>query len=59
MALVILHNAQPKGLGKTANDASLVATMNVSRITSILTFNRPDFKRYGGIQVIHPSECAP
>ncbi len=52
--LVVTHQV----MGKTAYDARLVATMNVHGIERILTFNGPDFKRYGGIQVIHPAECA-
>lgn len=41
-------------LGKTAYDARLVATMNIHRIRSILTFNVNDFKRYEGIEILHP-----
>lgn len=45
-------------LGKAAYDARLAATMRVHGVGNILTFNGEDFKRFGGIQVIHPSECA-
>jgi len=34
----------------------LVAAMNVHAITSILTFDVDDFKRYPGIQVLHPQD---
>lgn len=43
-------------LGKTAHDAKLVATMNVHKVSSILTFNTGDFRRYEEIQTIHPNE---
>ena len=43
-------------LGKEAYDARLVATMNVHRIKLILTFNIADFKRYEGIQMLHPDD---
>ena len=39
-------------------DARLIATMNVYVVESILTFNTPDFKRYGAITVLHPSSVA-
>lgn len=38
--------------GKNAHDARLVAAMVVHRIESILTFNVPDFMRYGEIRVL-------
>lgn len=50
--LVLAH----KVAGRTAFDTRLVATMNIHRITSILTFNTDDFKRYSGIQVLHPDQ---
>ena len=43
-------------LGKEAYDARLVATMNVHRITHILTFDTRDFKRYEGIRMLHPDD---
>jgi predicted nucleic acid-binding protein len=49
--LVVAHQVS----GKTAYDARLVATMRVHGIKNILTFNGDDFKRYSGIQVIHPA----
>jgi predicted nucleic acid-binding protein len=36
-------------------DARLVATMNVYRVESLLTFNVADFKRYSNIAALHPS----
>lgn len=52
--IVVAHQVR----GKTAYDARLVAAMRVHGINRILTFNGEDFKRYDGILVIHPSECA-
>jgi predicted nucleic acid-binding protein len=40
-------------------DARLVAAMNVHAITSILTFDVDDFKRYPGIRVLHPQDVTP
>lgn len=37
--------------GKQAYDARLVAAMQVHSVTSILTFNPSDFRRYTGIEV--------
>jgi predicted nucleic acid-binding protein len=45
-------------IGKTAYDARLVATMNIHHIKSILTFNIDDFKRYRGLQMLHPDDVA-
>jgi predicted nucleic acid-binding protein len=42
--------------GKQVHDAHLVAMMHAYSITSILTFNTADFRRYPGISVISPSE---
>jgi predicted nucleic acid-binding protein len=50
--LVLNHRVAGKG----AYDTRLVATMNVQRIGTILTFNVGDFKRYGGIRIIHPDD---
>jgi predicted nucleic acid-binding protein len=44
--------------GAQVYDARLVAAMTVHAIPSILTFNVDDFKRYPGIQVIHPRSVA-
>jgi predicted nucleic acid-binding protein len=48
--LVLAHQV----IGRTAFDTRLVATMNIHQIKSILTFNTDDFKRYPGLQVMHP-----
>ena len=53
--LAVLHQV----LGKTAYDARLVATMNVHNIKQILTFDSEDFKRYRGIQILHPDDVLP
>ncbi len=42
--------------GKPTYDARLVAAMQVHGITSILTFNPSDFRRYAGIEVVAPAE---
>jgi predicted nucleic acid-binding protein len=49
-SLVVAHQIA----GANVYDARLVAAMNVYGITSIITFNVDDFKRYPGIQVVHP-----
>ena len=36
-----------------------VAAMNVHAITSIVTFDVDDFKRYPGIRVLHPQDVTP
>lgn len=41
--------------GKKVHDVRLVATMNVHRVSRILTFNTGDFSRYPGLTVIDPS----
>ena len=42
--------------GVCVHDARLVAAMNVHSITSILTFDVNDFKRYPGIRALHPQD---
>ena len=42
--------------GKNTHDAHLVAAMRVHGIGSILTFNAPDFARYGQIVVLEPGK---
>lgn len=42
--------------GMQVHDARLFATMNVYGITSLLTFNVADFKRYPGIRAVIPQE---
>jgi predicted nucleic acid-binding protein len=44
--------------GVKVHDARLVAAMNVYGISHLLTFNRPDFARYAGIHVVHPSDVS-
>lgn len=53
-ALVIQHRV----MGKPTHDARLVAAMKVYGLTSILTFNTEDFRRYG-IEVVHPADVTP
>lgn len=45
-------------IGVKVHDARLVAAMKSYGITRILTFNVDDFKRYSGIQAIHPDTVA-
>jgi predicted nucleic acid-binding protein len=42
--------------GKLTHDAHLVVVMQVYSITSILTFNATDFRRFPGITVIDPAQ---
>lgn len=51
--LVLLHSVR----GAQVHDARLVAAMNLSRISHILTFNGGDFKRFPGIIVIAPADA--
>jgi predicted nucleic acid-binding protein len=51
-ALVVRHAVQ----GKTGHDARLVAAMQRHGLSRILTFNKPDFIRFAGIEVISPAE---
>ena len=44
--------------GKPAHDARLVAAMQVHGLTAILTFDRTEFSRYAGIEVVHPADAA-
>lgn len=43
-------------LGKNVHDARLVAAMNVFGLDTLLTSNKPDFKRFTGITVIEPKD---
>jgi len=45
--------------GKKVHDARLVATMNVHRVSRILTFNTGDFSRFPGVMAIDPSSIEP
>ena len=44
--------------GVAVHDARLVAVMRVYGISRILTFNGPDFRRYDGIEAVHPNDLA-
>ncbi len=47
--------AQHRVSGIQVHDARIVAAMAVHQVSTILTFDFKDFKRYGHIRVIHPS----
>lgn len=49
--LVVAYSVQ----GKQVHDTRLVAAMNVYKITSLLTFNTGDFKRFPHIEIIDPT----
>ena len=42
--------------GKLAHDARIAAAMFRHGLTNLLTFNKPDFERFAGIQVFTPAE---
>ena len=42
--------------GKNAHDARLVAAMPRHRVTTLVTFNTPDFARFTGINVFSPAD---
>ena len=44
--------------GKIGHDAHLVAGMNASGITEILSFNDRDFVRFTGITVVNPKDVS-
>jgi predicted nucleic acid-binding protein len=48
--LVKLHDVR----GKNAHDARLVAATNLHGVKRILTFNKQDFARFPGIEVVSP-----
>jgi predicted nucleic acid-binding protein len=50
--LVALHRVK----GVQVHDTMLAAVMNVHGITQLLTFNKPDFKRFGSFDVLSPAE---
>lgn len=50
--LVKLHNVK----GVQVHDTMLAAVMTVYGITHLLTFNTPDFKRFGNLDVISPAD---
>lgn len=44
--------------GVQVHDAHLVASMLVHGVPRLLTFNAQDFKRFPGIEAVHPSQLA-
>jgi len=52
--LVVIHSVS----GVKIYDARLVAAANAHGVGSILTFNEDDFRRYPGIEVLHPRALA-
>ena len=42
--------------GKNAHDARLVAAMQRHRVTTLVTFNTPDFARFTEINVFSPAD---
>lgn len=43
--------------GKTAHDARIVAAMQRHSVRRLLTFNDHHFKRFAGIEVVHPNDA--
>ena len=50
--LVLLHSVS----GKKAHDARIVAAMKTYSVTTLLTFNTSDFRRYPGIITVDPGD---
>lgn len=50
--LVALHRVR----GVQVHDTMLAAVMNVYGITHLLTFNKPDFNRFGSFAVVSPAD---
>jgi predicted nucleic acid-binding protein len=50
--LVKIHNVK----GVQVHDTMLAAVMNIYGITRLLTFNTPDFKRFGNLDVVSPAD---
>jgi len=50
--LIVTHSVT----GVKVHDARLVASMIVHGITDLLTLDEQDFKRYSGINAMHPSQ---
>jgi predicted nucleic acid-binding protein len=50
--LVVDHDVR----GKTAHDARIVAAMERHGIQRLLTFNPQHFRRFAGIDVVHPDD---
>jgi len=53
-SLLVMHNIQ----GVQVHDARLAASMYVHGVGQILTINARDFRRFGGLRIIHPTESA-
>jgi predicted nucleic acid-binding protein len=54
--LRIVENYQVSG--RQSHDAHLVAVMETYSVSTILTFNTSDFKRYSGILALHPGQVS-
>jgi len=52
--LVKFHNVK----GVQVHDTMLAAVMNVYGINNLLTFNTPDFKRFGNLYVVSPADVS-
>jgi len=50
--LVVLHSVS----GLKVYDARLVAVSIVHGLKTLVTFNVADFRRYAGIEILHPRE---
>ncbi|MBI1766693.1 MAG: PIN domain-containing protein [Acidobacteria bacterium] len=50
--LVALHRVS----GVQVHDTMLAAVMNVHGMTHLLTFNKPDFKRFGTFETVSPAD---
>jgi len=53
-ALVVRHEVK----GKKAHDTRLVAAMLRHGVANLLTFNVPDFARYGAVNAVRPADIA-
>jgi predicted nucleic acid-binding protein len=52
--LLVAHNIQ----GVQVHDARLAASMYVHGVGQVLTINVRDFRRFGDLRVLHPSELS-
>ncbi len=53
--LLIAHDVR----GVQVHDAHIAAVLEVNKITHLLTFNGPDFKRFPNLISVHPGEVQP
>jgi len=53
-SLLVAHNIQ----GVQVHDARLAASMYAHGVGQLLTINVRDFRRFGGLRILHPSELA-